>query len=161
MSVSGVRNSWLTLEKNAVFARSISASASARCRSSSYARALAMAVPICVAASSRKFTYRSSSLRRGLIPATRKPAGSSGLREGMGTTSAVCGGSDPGTCGTRPKRSPMRSTVTVVWLRLASPSGQPVPVSSPSSTVRGLASSPARQPAAPHRRARSPPASSR
>ena len=34
-SVSGVRNSWLTLEKNAVLARSISASASARRRSSS------------------------------------------------------------------------------------------------------------------------------
>jgi hypothetical protein len=31
ISVSGVRNSWLTLLKNAVFARSISASASARC----------------------------------------------------------------------------------------------------------------------------------
>ncbi len=35
ISVSGVRNSWLTLEKNAVLARSISASASARCRSAS------------------------------------------------------------------------------------------------------------------------------
>ena len=34
-SVSGVRNSWLTLEKNVVLARSISASASARRRSSS------------------------------------------------------------------------------------------------------------------------------
>ena len=44
--VSGVRNSWLTFEKNAVFARSISASASARRRSASYARALASAVPI-------------------------------------------------------------------------------------------------------------------
>ena len=38
IKVSGVRNSWLTLEKNAVFARSISASASARRRSSSRAR---------------------------------------------------------------------------------------------------------------------------
>ena len=36
ISVSGVRNSWLTLEKNAVFARSSSASASARRRSASY-----------------------------------------------------------------------------------------------------------------------------
>ena len=35
MRVSGVRNSWLTFEKNAVFARSSSASASARRRSSS------------------------------------------------------------------------------------------------------------------------------
>ena len=44
ISVSGVRNSWLTLEKNAVFARSISANACARRRSFSYARAVAMAV---------------------------------------------------------------------------------------------------------------------
>ena len=36
ISVSGVRNSWLTFEKKAVLARSISASASARLRSSSY-----------------------------------------------------------------------------------------------------------------------------
>ncbi len=35
ISVSGVRNSWLTLEKNTVLARSIAASASARLRSSS------------------------------------------------------------------------------------------------------------------------------
>ena len=35
MSVSGVRNSWLTLEKKVVLARSISASASARLRSAS------------------------------------------------------------------------------------------------------------------------------
>ena len=47
ISVSGVRNSWLTLEKNAVFARSSSASASARASASSSARALATAVPIC------------------------------------------------------------------------------------------------------------------
>ena len=41
ISVSGVRNSWLTFEKNCVFARSSSASASARRRSCSYERALA------------------------------------------------------------------------------------------------------------------------
>ena len=35
MSVSGVRNSWLTLPKNVVFARSILARASARLFSSS------------------------------------------------------------------------------------------------------------------------------
>ena len=35
ISVSGVRNSWLTLEKKSVFARSSSASASARRRSAS------------------------------------------------------------------------------------------------------------------------------
>jgi len=38
----GVRNSWLMFEKNAVFARSISASASARLRSSSNASALSI-----------------------------------------------------------------------------------------------------------------------
>ena len=46
MSVSGVRNSWLTLLKKAVFARSNSAKTSVRRRSSSYARALATAVVI-------------------------------------------------------------------------------------------------------------------
>ena len=44
ISVSGVRNSWLTLLKNAVLARSISASASARARSCSYASAFASAL---------------------------------------------------------------------------------------------------------------------
>ena len=43
ISVSGVRNSWTTFEKNAVFARSSSASASARRRSSSIACASASA----------------------------------------------------------------------------------------------------------------------
>jgi hypothetical protein len=43
MSVSGVRNSWLTLPKKSVFARSISASFSARSRSSWWARALRIA----------------------------------------------------------------------------------------------------------------------
>ncbi len=49
ISVSGVRNSWLTLLKNAVLARSSSASASARWRSSSYECAWSTAVPICAA----------------------------------------------------------------------------------------------------------------
>ena len=47
MSVSGVRNSWLTLVKNTVLARSSSASASARARSSSYARAVRSAPAAC------------------------------------------------------------------------------------------------------------------
>ena len=46
ISVSGVRNSWLTLLKKAVFARSSAASASARVRSSSKARAAPTAVTI-------------------------------------------------------------------------------------------------------------------
>ncbi len=54
ISVSGVRNSWLTLLKNAVLARSISASASARALASASARALEMAVAIWPATSSRK-----------------------------------------------------------------------------------------------------------
>ncbi len=49
ISVSGVRNSWLTLEKNAVLARSISARAATRLRSSSCALALATADAICAA----------------------------------------------------------------------------------------------------------------
>jgi len=49
INVSGVRNSWLTFEKKAVFARSISASASARRRSVSYASASWIAVLSCLA----------------------------------------------------------------------------------------------------------------
>ena len=56
--MSGVRNSWLTFEKNAVFARSRSASRSARRRSSSKARALAIAVAMCSAASVKKGQVR-------------------------------------------------------------------------------------------------------
>ena len=45
MSVSGVRNSWLTLLKNSVFERLSSASATARLVSASKAVALRSAVP--------------------------------------------------------------------------------------------------------------------
>ena len=44
IKVSGVRNSWLTLEKKMVLARAMSASASVRLRSSSYAPALMTAL---------------------------------------------------------------------------------------------------------------------
>ncbi len=54
ISASGVRNSWLTLEKKTVLARSISASASVRSCASLRARALRMAVTTCAAASSKK-----------------------------------------------------------------------------------------------------------
>jgi hypothetical protein len=54
MSVSGVRNSWLTLLKNSVLRRSISADASARRRSSSCAWAVPSSVASCPATSSRK-----------------------------------------------------------------------------------------------------------
>jgi hypothetical protein len=60
----------------------------ARLRSSSYARALAIAVAICVATRSKKLRYNSSSFRCALIPATKKPASSSGMFERIGTTTA-------------------------------------------------------------------------
>ena len=53
MRVSGVRNSWLTLEKKVVLARSISARASARRRSTSKAFASASPEAIWVARSSK------------------------------------------------------------------------------------------------------------
>ena len=54
ISDSGVRNSWLTLEKKSVFARSSSASACARRRSASRARTLARLAAIWPASSSMK-----------------------------------------------------------------------------------------------------------
>ena len=87
ISVSGVRNSWLTLLKNAVLARSSSASASARALASSSACAAAMAVPICEATSDRKSRYAWSSIRRGLVPATRRPTGRSRPGCAIGRTS--------------------------------------------------------------------------
>ena len=159
ISVSGVRNSWLTLEKNAVFARSISASASARCRSSSYARALAMAVrDLRRSTSSRKSRYRSSSLRRGLMPATRKPAGSSGLRRRDRRPRAPCA-ADP----TRGLREPARSgrrSLDGHASSVAAPGVAQRPAGRrrrrPSSTVEGLTASPGARPRRRRRRARSP-----
>ena len=84
ISVSGVRNSWLTLLKNAVLARSSSASASARACASSSAWAAAMAAPIWDATSVRKSRYASSSSSRGLVPATRMPIGWSTPCRAMG-----------------------------------------------------------------------------
>ncbi len=54
ISVSGVRNSWLTLEKKAVFARSSCSSVSARWRSISWAAAVARAALDCCATRSKK-----------------------------------------------------------------------------------------------------------
>ena len=54
ISVSGVRNSWLTLLKNAVFARSSSASASARSFSCSKERACSMRPALALATRRRK-----------------------------------------------------------------------------------------------------------
>ena len=80
INVNGVRNSWLTLLKNVVFARSMAASASARCRSSSYAVAFATAVPSWSATRSRKLRYSSSNGRRGLRPTISRTARPPGCR---------------------------------------------------------------------------------
>ena len=61
ISVSGVRSSWLTLEKKSVFARSSSARLSARRRSASYARALARLAAIWPPISSTNPSYDGSS----------------------------------------------------------------------------------------------------
>ena len=93
ISDSGVRNSWLTLEKKSVFARSSSASASARSRSASRARTLARLEAIWPATSSRKPRYSWSSARYGFRPATSSPAGSGRPESASGIASAWRGGS--------------------------------------------------------------------
>lgn len=108
--VSGVRNSWEMLLKNAVFARSSSASASARRRSSSYARALARLAAIWPATRLTNPEYEASSGRYGLIPATRKPAGRSCPCRAIGTMTAWRGGSLQAPAGTLEKRSASAST---------------------------------------------------
>ncbi len=92
--VSGVRNSWLTLLKNAVLARSISASASARALASARARALEMAVAIWPATSARKLRYLSSKMSRGLMAATSTPVGRPSPGWAMGRTATRCAGRD-------------------------------------------------------------------
>ena len=77
MSVSGVRNSWLTLLKNVVFARSSSASIWARRRSSSDRRATASAAATLDPTNRKKSRYASSARRRGLMPATSHDVGDS------------------------------------------------------------------------------------
>ncbi len=70
-----MRNSWLTLLKNAVLARSSSASASARDCASSRARAAATAVPTCDAMADRNSRYAASSRSRELVRTVRRPTG--------------------------------------------------------------------------------------
>ena len=107
---SGVRNSWLTLLKNAVLARSISASASARCRSCSYARALASPIAICSAIRRTNWRYVSSNARPGWIPRTKNPAASLCSRNRIGTTAAFSGGTGQLVLGSTDARCPRSTT---------------------------------------------------
>ena len=100
ISDSGVRNSWLTLEKKSVFARSSSASASARSRSASRARTLARLEAIWPATSSRKPRYSWSSARYGFRPAISSPAGSGRPESASGIANAWRGGSSHAPSGT-------------------------------------------------------------
>jgi hypothetical protein len=141
MSVSGVRNSWLTLEKKAVFALSISASASARFLPSSLPR---IPWPLrCLWRSGRRrgseSRYESSTGSRALTPAARKPARWCALLERMGTTSAVCGGSVQGPGGAEPpRRNGGPVTKTVPSSRIASASGHRVSLA-PSASKKMIA----------------------
>ena len=73
INVSGVRNSWLTLLKNAVFARSSSAKASSRFFSSSAERAFWIAAATWSATRSKNVWYSASIRRVGFTPAMRHP----------------------------------------------------------------------------------------
>src|SRR5581483_7578225 len=99
INVSGVRNSWLMLEKKVVLARSISASASARLRSASYAHAFATAVATCDARRSRKARYSVLRGIRELTPSTNAPAGWCAKFDLIGTTTAVAGARSATICG--------------------------------------------------------------
>ena len=114
MSASGVRNSWLTFEKNVVLARSSSASASARCRSSSAARALPIRPPIWAASSSNQRRYSASNGRRALTPSTIAPTLRPRPRSASGSTIAAGGGSGHGPAGTAPIRSDRPVTSSAV-----------------------------------------------
>ena len=89
INVSGVRNSWLTLLKNAVFARSSRASSSARARACSSICAPAIAVPICDATRARKSRYATSSIKRPLVPATSTAVGPALPCSVLGNASAL------------------------------------------------------------------------
>ena len=113
IKVSGVRNSWLTLEKNAVLARSISASASARlpfllicARFADRSGDLARKQRVEVAIGFIKGEVRAYSRhhQRGQLIA---------LVRGIGSTTALCGGSGQGPGGTTLNRRAISDTVTV------------------------------------------------
>ena len=124
MSASGVRNSWLTFEKNVVLARSSSASASARCRSSSAARALLIRPPIWAASSSNQRRYSASNGRRALMPSTIAPTLRPRPRSVSGSTFAAGGGSGHGPAGTAPIRSDRPVTSSAVPVATTRAAGQ-------------------------------------
>ncbi len=107
-NVNGVRNSWLTLVRKAVLARSSSASASARRRCCSYESAVANAADTWSASSRQNPWYCSSSGRRGFSPTTRHPVIDPGAVSPSPITSAFCGQSSAnagGSAGTAAARS--------------------------------------------------------
>ena len=124
ISASGVRNSWLTFEKNVVLARSSSASASARCRSSSAARALLIRPPIWAASSSNQRRYSASNGRRALMPSTIAPTLRPRPRSVSGSTFAAGGGSGHGPAGTAPIRSDRPVTSSAVPVATTRATGQ-------------------------------------
>ena len=136
ISVSGVRNSWLTLEKNAVFARSSSASASARRRSSSYARALA----------TRRADLAGHEVEEAPVGVVETPAradaerraGRPGRLSGRGTgrTTARLGGSGQGEPGRGPASQRRSRTSSARPVRSTAASGQGV-ASPAASDARG------------------------
>ncbi len=91
--VSGVRNSWLTLAKNSVLARSRSARASCRPRSRWRARAPVRPAAIRAPTWSRNVRYPWSTGRRALRPRTSTPAGRSSGARRRGRTRAPGGDS--------------------------------------------------------------------
>ena len=125
INVSGVRNSWLTLEKNAVLARSSWARSSARWRAASRVRALVMPVPTWLATSSRKSRYWSSISSRGASPTTSTPMGK-GLPTGPSGTSQPAEGGFAARQPIAPKarRMPAWSIATGLPVRGTVSSGQ-------------------------------------
>ena len=151
ISVSGVRNSWLTLLKNVVLARSSSASMSIRRRCSSMAPAFWMAAVTWAATRSKNVRYSASSRRTGLTPSTSAPSGRACPGVASGSTSAWRSGWPDRPAG-RPS-TPSRSTSSGAPARHARVTGNG-PASAPSPSCAG--GQPAGSPAMPRRRSGAP-----
>ena len=122
--VSGVRNSWLTLEKNAVLARSSSASSSARRSWAWYATAPLTSAAVCWATRPRNDWYASSRARPALAASTMAPAGSA-VPPVSGSTIASDGGVRHPPAGSSPNRAITSVSVTGSPPRRTSSTGQP------------------------------------
>eukprot|EP00160_Parvularia_atlantis_P008294 Unigene1753_Nuclearia_a/m.5421 Unigene1753_Nuclearia_a/g.5421 ORF Unigene1753_Nuclearia_a/g.5421 Unigene1753_Nuclearia_a/m.5421 type:complete len:321 (-) Unigene1753_Nuclearia_a:323-1285(-) len=114
MSVSGVRNSCETLEKNAVLARSSSASILVRRRFSSFA-AVWIGVAMCDVISSTCMRYESSNGRRGLSPTMTTPCAGSSFDTASAVTTADVTVSVSTVGNAAQKRSARLSTRTVLY----------------------------------------------